>query len=123
MTDQTPDKPLDALLRRSLIPRGYRPERDADIEKMLAAMDDEGMTLEKHERMLRKINGEEPTFVPLPHSDSTEVAEQLSEQERELVALHRAQGKPLPPDLAAKLKAMEQRAAQPPSDETDDHAT
>jgi hypothetical protein len=94
-----------------MVPKGYRPKEDADIEKLLDAVGTEPMSEEKKQRMLRKIKGLEPVFAPC--SPPTPVtATELTEQEQELVALHRGRNKPLPPDLAAKVKAMEERAAK-----------
>jgi hypothetical protein len=113
MNNQHPDMRRDALLRRALVPKGYRPTKDADIEKMLYTIGDEQISEERQQRMLRKINGKEPIFPDRSSPPLISTAE-MSESERQLVALHRAQNKPLPPDLAAKLKAMEERASKKP---------
>ncbi len=80
---------------------------------MLRAIGQEPMTDEKLQRMLRKIEGREPIF---PESDAEPPIDssELSAEEKELVAHYRAHNKQLPPDLANKVKAMENRAAQPP---------
>jgi hypothetical protein len=84
---------------------------------MLEALGGQPVSAEKLQRMLRKVNGQEPVFSK-PEPDIAPVwSAELTEQERELVALHRAQGKPLPPDLETKLQAMERRAAQPPEED------
>ncbi len=80
---------------------------------MLRATDDVPMSEEKRQRMLRKINGEEPLFPEHSAPTGTQASE-LTEHERELAALHRGLNKPLPPDLAAKIKAMEERASKKP---------
>lgn len=68
-------------------------------------------------RMLRKVNGLEEMF-PDRSSPPPVVSSELSETEKELVAMYRAKNKDLPPDLAEKVKAMEARTAQrPTSDE------
>ncbi len=78
---------------------------------MLDAIDSEPIDIEKEKRMLRKISGLEPVFPDRSYVAPVENSE-LTAYERELVTLHRAQGKPLPPDLAAKVKQMEERAAK-----------
>lgn len=118
MTEQGADKKLARLLRRSLIPEGYRPRSKNDIEKMLEALRGERPSDEKVARMLRKINGEEPMFVR-SEAEPVEAEESLTEQERELAALHRARGEPLPPELEEKLRRMEEKAAEPPEEEED----
>ncbi len=119
MTNQNPEMRRDMLLRRALVPKGYRPTKNSDIEKMLNTIDDAPIDHDKKARMLRKINSQEPMF-QRPAKPIFTVDTKLTEQEREMVALHRAQNKPLPPDLAAKVKAMEQRtsAKSDPGEET-----
>ncbi len=114
MSNQQPEMRRDMLLRRALVPKGYRPTKVTDIEKMLNTIDSKPMSEDKKQRMLRKIDGLEPIFPErsVPHLLA---AAELSEQEQELVALHRAQNKPLPPDLAARVKEMEERASRNPT--------
>lgn len=113
MNDRPPDMRRDALLRRALVPKGYRPTTASDIEKLLDMIDEEPITEEKKQRMLRKIDGLEPLF-PERKAPVPEVPEALTSKDRQLIALHRAQNNPLPPELEAKLKAMERRASNPP---------
>lgn len=109
---------LDALLRRSLIPKGYRPTSPADIDRLLSTIDPVIIDEPAMQRMLRKINGEEPMFPERPATAMPEVA--LTEEERELVALHRSGNTPLPPDLAAKIKALEERASKDVDDDQEE---
>ncbi len=100
----------DALLNRALVPKGYRPARSVDIERMLDAIGDQPISDEKLQRMLRKINGQEPVF-PDRSTPPSILDSSLSPKEQEEFALCRSKNKPLPPDLAAKVKALEERAA------------
>lgn len=109
MDKQNADSQRDALLRRALVPKGFRPAKIADIEKMLDVIDDEPISEEKVQRMLRKVNGQEPIF-PERQTQTREMPTELNESERALCAMYRSRNKPLPPDLAAKIKAMEERA-------------
>lgn len=113
MSNQHPDMRRDDLLRRALVPKGYRPTKDADIEKMLDAICDHPIDEAKFQRMLRKINGQEPTFPERP-SPVPSLTGQLTPEEQEVFALCRSKNKPLPPDLAAKVKALEEKAAKKP---------
>ncbi len=117
MSDQT-DSAFDRLVHRALVPKGLRPRTNEEIEQLLDTIGGTPVSDEKLKRMLRKIDGEEEILARRPRQTALLDAE-LTADERELVALHRAQGKPLPPELAAKLKAMEERAAQPPDDEAE----
>ncbi len=113
MTNQLPKPDLEDLIRQATVPKGHRPETDADIEKMLDAIGSEPMNDAKKDRMLRKIRGQEPVF-PIPAPATHEVGAQLTPEEQEVFALCRSKNKPLPPDLAAKVKALEEEAAKKP---------
>lgn len=117
MASKKPNKSRNDLLRRALTAKGYRPTRAADIERFLDAMKAEPLDAESTQRMLRKIRGEQEIFPSREPADA--VAVELNEEERELVAMYRAnKRKDLPPELAAKVKAMEERAMQrPPREE------
>ncbi len=113
MTNQPPKPGLEDLIRQTMVPKGHRPATDADIEKMLDAMGNESMSDAKKDRMLRKIRGHEPVF-PIAPAATPAVSSQLSPEEQEVYALCRSKNKPLPPDLAAKVKALEEKAARKP---------
>lgn len=117
MDSKKPNTSRNDLLRRALTAKGYRPTRAADIERFLDAMKAPPLDSEAAQRMLRKIRGEQEIFPSRVPAEATGV--ELSEEERELVAMYRAnKRKDLPPDLAAKVKAMEERAMQrPPREE------
>ena len=117
MTKHNPDSRFDQLMKQALVPKGHRPRKPQEIEKMLDLIDAPDVTDEKLQRLLRKINGDEPMFNESdPQIKSLDNSE-LTNAERELIALYRSQGKDLPPDVAAKIKAMEERASQPAEDE------
>lgn len=118
MSDQNPDKAFDCLVHRALVPKGLRPRTNEEIEQLLDTIGGAPLSDEKLKRMLRKIDGEEKILPRSPRRSAPAEAA-LTADERELVAMYRAQGKSLPPELAAKLKAMEERAAQPPDDEAE----
>lgn len=117
MDSNKPNMSRNDLLRRALTAKGYRPTRAADIERFLDAMEAPPLDVESAQRMLRKISGDEEIFPGRVPADV--VAIELNEEERQLVAMYRAnKRKDLPPELAAKIKAMEQRATQrPPREE------
>lgn len=113
MTDSNPDRRLEDLLRRALVPKGYRPTKDDDIERLLDTVGSHAISEEKKQRMLRKIRGQEAVF-PERSPEIPEPPEQLTEAEEQMRVLCRSRGQPLPPDLAAKVKAMEERASTKP---------
>jgi hypothetical protein len=120
MTKQNPDLQFDQLIKAALVPKGHRPRTPEEVDRMLDLIDAPEVSDHKLQRMLRKINGEEPMFVepdtqaPQPNSG------ELTAAERELVALYRSQGKDLPPEIQEKLRVMEERASRPPDDEEPD---
>ncbi|MCC6361274.1 MAG: hypothetical protein IT450_21255 [Phycisphaerales bacterium] len=101
------------MLRRALVPKGYRPTKDTDIEKMLDAIGDQPIDEATLQRMLRKINAQEPMF-PERFELVPVIAGELTAEEQEVFVLCRSKNKPLPPDLAAKVKALEEKAAKRP---------
>lgn len=117
MAKQNPDLRFDRLIKAALVPKGYRPRTPDEIDRMLDVIDAPKVTDEKLQRMLHKINGEEPMFVQ-PESETPKLGgSELTAAERELVALYKAQGKDLPPEIEEKLKAMEERAGRLPDEE------
>ena len=113
MNNQSPDSRRDAMLRRALVPKGYRPTKLADIDKMLDAIGEQPIEEAKFQRMLRKINGQEPVF-PERTALAPAIPDQLTAEEQDVYALCRSKNKPLPPDLAARVKALEEKAAKKP---------
>ena len=115
MTEETGDRELYDLVRRAIVPRGHRPATLAEIEAMLRACAGAPMAEDVVERMLRKAKGLEPVGRARPTLKADDLVtapfdEALTEQQRELVALHRAQGKTLPPEIAALLARLRSEA-------------
>ncbi len=110
MNSPNPDRPLERLLHRAIVRRGLRPQTDEQIVQMLDTIGGAPVDDEKLQRMLRKINREEPVG-PAPKKTLPYSEPALTENERELIALHRSQGKALTPELERKLRALEARAA------------
>ena len=106
------DQRLMDLVTEALIPRGFRPQSDDEIEALLDAMDDEPLSEEKIKRILAKARGQ----MPIGERDVVLVEPiieyTLSEREKELVSLCRAQGKDLPPDIQKKLEELRRKAKE-----------
>jgi len=120
MTEQPTDRRLMKLIRASLVPKGHRPRTNTEIEQMLQLVDAPSVSEEKLQRMLRKIEGQEAMFEKPQPLQSESGAVELTATEAALVALHRSQGTDLPPELAEKLKAMEERARRLPDEGIED---
>lgn len=120
MAKQNPDLRFDRLIKAALVPKGHRPRTPEEIDRMLDLIDTPEVSNQKLQRMLRKVNGEEPTFVEPEPAASQPGTSELTAAERELVALYKSQGKDLPPEIQEKLRAMEERASRPPDDEEPD---
>lgn len=112
------DRLIDGLVHRSLVSRGFRPETDEEIDAMLEGLGSGEIPQDKLARMLGKIEGttsmawdfveEEPSQWDSDSAEATELAE-----------MFRAKGEPLPPELEAKLREMEEKASEPPADDED----
>ena len=111
MTNQDEDKMFDNLVRRSLVPKGFRPESDQDIEAMFDALGGAELSESKRSRMLRKIRGEEPVIWE-QEQDSTPVDIESAADVRGMVEMFRSKGEEVPPELEEKLRELEQRAAE-----------
>jgi len=118
MNKKGEDRLFDALVRRAIVPKGYRPKSDEEIETMLGALGPSQVSDEKLERMLGNIKGLIPMSWESEESKSPSWQANSAEAQ-ELAAMYRAQGEELPPELEEKLREMEKRAAEPP-DEDDD---
>ena len=112
------EKRILSLVHKSTVLKGFRPETDNEIDAMLDGIGPSPMADDKVTRMLRKISGEEPLFPIETCSES--IAEAACEEAMELAAMYKAQGKPIPEELAAKLKLMEEQAAKYKMDENSD---
>ena len=110
INDRNYDRRLSKLLYNALIPRGFRPKSNDEIEAMLETIGGESLSEEKHERMLRKIRGEETIGERQKQVVSVDF-QALTEEQRELVELWRAKGEEIPSDIQALLDEMEKRAA------------
>lgn len=110
------DRFFDGLVRRAIVPRGFRPQNDQEIESMLDALGTGEMSDEKLQRMLGKIHGMIPMSWEADRTEATSL-DLESVEARELAQMFRAKGEELPPELEQKLRELEQRAAQPPDEE------
>lgn len=116
MHEHDSDSVFARLVRRAIVPKGLRPRSDDQIADMLDTIGGVPVDADKLARVLQKINGTErlgpaPSKVipcPMPAATSTEA---------ELVALHRAQGQSLPPDVEEKIRELERKATQSLNDD------
>lgn len=121
------DRHFLELVRQAIVPPGHRPEKDADINAMLQACANSSITDEKLQRMLKKIKGELPVGkrASVDAADLAEFEKTLTEEQRELVALHKSQGTEMPSEIRMLLQQFRKQAAeegdgQPPSGDTND---
>lgn len=116
--DSNAEKKFLSLVLASTVPKGYRPETDDEIDAMLDGIGTSSMADDKLLRLLRKISGEEPIFPMETYCESLVNTE--CEEAMELAAMYKAQGNPIPEELVAKLKRMEERASKPKIDKSSD---
>ena len=111
---------FDGLVQRSLIPRGFRPETDEEIEAMLEGLGGGEVSQDKLQRMLGKIQGSTPMAWEVVAEESDSWQSDTAEA-KELAEMYRAKGEKLPSELEAKLREMEEKASGLPDeeDETD----
>jgi len=116
MTNQGEERLFDKLVRRSLMPKGFRPKSDQDIEAMFDALGEFELSVAKRDRMLRKIRGEEPMNWE-KEQDSTPIGIESLSDVREVVEMFRCKGDDVPPELEKKLRELEQQAGKEPDEE------
>lgn len=115
MNDNTDpnDRVFDGLVRRAIVPKGFRPRTDAEIEAMLDGLGQDEMPEEKMHRMLGKIRGQ--IAMGWERNEASPLDRKCdSEEAREMAEMFRAKGEELPPDLEKKLREMEKRASEHP---------
>lgn len=126
MSNHDPHKKILKLIDQAFVPKGHRPSTSADIDNMFEALRGDDIEEDKLARMLRKINGEEELFVGdatiASTSDEIESSQQLTAEEEQLLALYRGKGEDVPPDIAEKLKELEDRASKPPAEDEEEGA-
>ena len=121
INDKNFDRRLSKLLYNALIPSGFRPTSNDEIEAMLETIGGESLPEEKRERMLRKIRGEEPIGVRTEQVLNAP-PQALTEEQKELVELWRAKGEEVHTDIQALLDEMEKRAADLEEEENKDES-
>jgi hypothetical protein len=98
MSIEDQDQRLTDLIAEALIPRGFRPQSDNEIEALLDAMDSEPLNEEEIKHILAKARGKVP-IGERKVASIEQIEYAFSESEKELVALYRSQGKELPPEI------------------------
>jgi hypothetical protein len=111
MTNESNEQPSDDLVFRALVPKGFRPTTDTEIEQMLDGLGPAEISQSKLQRMLGKIKG----TIPKAWEETLEATvrcEADSADARELAELYRARGEIVPPEIQAKLRELEKRASE-----------
>jgi len=111
MPNQNPERDINKLVQRALVPKGFRPRTDEQIAQMMDTIGGLPLDSEKLDRMLKKINGEIPLGPPvsraIPYNEPP-----CTEVEQGLAALHRSRGSSLSPEIQRKIEEAEKRAAK-----------
>lgn len=111
------DRPIQDLIAKVFLSPDICSSDPVDIEAMLDAANGDPLDDEQVNRILKKAMGDLPIG---RHEEEPGWCEHVpSEQERELVALHRNEGDELPPDIAEKLQQLREKA-KAEGEESDD---
>jgi hypothetical protein len=108
MSQEDEDRKLLNLIQQAIVPVGHRPEGLAEIDAMLKACAGGNPPEDKILRMLRKVKGEQGVGVR-PEPDFAGFEQTLSEQQREMLALHKAQGAEMPAEIRELLEKFRQQ--------------
>ena len=112
------DRLFDGLVERAIVPRGFRPETDEEIEAMLDSLGHVEIAEDKLHRMIDKIEGNSPmSWDVVENQDPVGISD--SAEARELAEMYRAKGEEIPRDLEERLREMEKRASELPHEDVD----
>ena len=119
MSKDQQEQLFDDLVLRALVPRGFRPESDDEIEAMLEALGDCDDSEERTQRLKAKIlsNDGPDLEKELRIEGSVEID---TSEANEFAEMFRGKGEDLPPELEQRLREMEDQASQPTDDEETD---
>jgi hypothetical protein len=107
--DDKMQKDLNKLVYKAHVPKGLRPETNEDIDAMLDAIGGDKYTDEKVQRMMRKIKGQIPLHSETENMEDSSY-EEMTEQENELLAMHRDGSEEISTDSQKILDEMRKRA-------------
>jgi hypothetical protein len=118
------DELFNGLIRRAIVPRGFRPVNDEEVESMLEGMQGEEMPTDKYQRMLAKIEGGKPlAWESEDQDESLGEWDSESKEASEFASLFCSEGdEDLSPEMKEKLAEFEKRAAQPPEEDDESDA-
>ena len=112
-------KAINKLIYKAHVPKGLRPETNEDIDAMLDAVGGGKYPDEKIQRMMQKIKGHFPL-----HSETANLPdssyEEITEQESELLAMHRDGSEDISSDSQKILDEMRKRARKEHEDTEDE---
>ena len=110
---------LEQLLRRALVPKGFRPRTEEGVGEVLDALGQVEISDLERDRVVDKILGRRPYYKEL-ESESICEHEQVPSKSEELVEMFRGEGEEIPPEVAERLRQLEAEATQEPDDEEED---
>jgi hypothetical protein len=111
MKSHDEDPFFDGLVRRCIVPKGFRPQSDAEIAAMLDALGAYDLDDAKRDRMLRKIQGKEPMCWDVSSSDRTGLCNDMASTQQ-LVEMFRSRGEEIPPEIQEQLRKLEEEAGR-----------
>jgi hypothetical protein len=126
MTPEDPDKRLRERIEKAFVPADLCSTDPAAVEALLDAAKAEPFPEDKVQRMLKKLRGELPISKreQAKEKENKEEEEEepawseteLTQEEKELVALYRNGGGELPPAIKEKLRRLRDKAKREPEE-------
>ena len=117
MTSDRQEKLINGLLRRALVPKGFRARNQEEEDAMLQALGHVEIEPEQQKRMLEKIRGLRPYDCEEPPEP---VIDAKMEVDQKLAAMFRNEGEDLPREISDRLKQLETDADQESEDDPED---
>jgi len=112
----TDDKDFKDYIHRRLVPSGFRPQTDEEIEKTLDLFEEGPLDDDVVKRILSKSKGSVP--LNAEKRDAPVAAVEETAESQELLALHRSEGESESEEIKEKLEKYRQEARE--QDESED---
>ncbi len=122
MSTDIPDDLLARLIRRAVVPKGFRPRTSDELDQSLNAMGDIDIAPNRVSSIVDRILLDEPIVFGRQMAE-TNPDESISDRENlsELVEMFRSEGD-IPPEIAERLRELESEANLDTNEEGDEES-
>ena len=120
MSTELPDDLVGGLIRRAMVPKGFRPKTTEELDRALDALGHVDISEERVGEIVAKILKEEPPNFS-ERMDRIGQHDELTQSSDELVELFRAEGD-ISSEIEERLRELERQAELEAEDQDDEEA-